>query len=172
MSTSEAFLQIFAYQPDPNEPLPISNRPETIYGAVVPFLIISWCAICMRIYVRSRIMRDLGWDDLFVVLAACSNTAASALVLYCEYNDYMAYTSTYTMCSDQIRTRKALSVHRKREHDQVPTGIVARAHVGMRLRPSRYSTRRTHCTAARPPSSRSPSFYSTYASSKPEPCAG
>ena len=30
-------------------------------------------------------MRDLGWDDYFVVFAACLNTTASALVLTCEF---------------------------------------------------------------------------------------
>jgi hypothetical protein len=77
-------LKIFEHTPDPNEILPISNRPETIYGAVVPFLIISWFAVGMRIWVRLRVMRDIGWDDFFVVLAGCSNTVASALVINCK----------------------------------------------------------------------------------------
>lgn len=25
--------------PDPYEPLPISNRPETVYGSTIPFLV-------------------------------------------------------------------------------------------------------------------------------------
>jgi hypothetical protein len=84
--SSKLFLQIFAHKPDPNEPLPVSNRPETIIGAIIPFLVLSWLAIALRIWVRSRVMRDLGWDDFFVILAGCSNTAASALVIACAYH--------------------------------------------------------------------------------------
>ncbi|KAF2677194.1 hypothetical protein K458DRAFT_481444 [Lentithecium fluviatile CBS 122367] len=69
------------HAPDPNEPLPISNRKETIYGAIIPFLLVSWVAIGLRMWVRFRIMREPGWDDFFVVLAGCLNTAATTLVL-------------------------------------------------------------------------------------------
>ncbi|KAF1960459.1 hypothetical protein CC80DRAFT_294371 [Byssothecium circinans] len=73
---------MIANAPDPNEELPISNRPETLYGSVIPFIILSWTAIGMRMFVRLRVMRDPGWDDYLVILAGCLNTAAASFVLY------------------------------------------------------------------------------------------
>jgi hypothetical protein len=71
--------------PDPNEPLPVSNRKETIYGAVLPFFIVAWVAIGLRMWVRFRIMREPGWDDFFVVMAGCLNTIAVGFLLDCRY---------------------------------------------------------------------------------------
>jgi hypothetical protein len=31
--------EAFAKAPDPDERLPISNRPETVYGSTIPFLV-------------------------------------------------------------------------------------------------------------------------------------
>lgn len=35
----ELLLEMLQTAPDPNEPLPVSNRKETIYGAVITFLV-------------------------------------------------------------------------------------------------------------------------------------
>ncbi|KAF2035620.1 hypothetical protein EK21DRAFT_54601 [Setomelanomma holmii] len=76
----EMLLAMLANPPDPNEPLPVANRRETIYGLTISFLILSWFAVLFRLWVRVRIVRDPGWDDMFVLLAAVSNTAATACV--------------------------------------------------------------------------------------------
>jgi hypothetical protein len=34
-----AILNMLQNPPDPNEPLPLSNRRETIYGVTLPFLV-------------------------------------------------------------------------------------------------------------------------------------
>ncbi|KAH7084880.1 hypothetical protein BKA63DRAFT_4610 [Paraphoma chrysanthemicola] len=81
MSTYEEMLMaLLANPPDPNEPLPTANRRETMYGTTLSFLIVSWMAVLFRLWVRLKIVREPGWDDLFVVLAAMCNTAASACV--------------------------------------------------------------------------------------------
>lgn len=67
---NDMITQMLLHAPDPNEPIPISNRRETIYGVTVPFLLLSWAAVGLRLWVRFRVMREPGWDDLFVVLAA------------------------------------------------------------------------------------------------------
>ncbi|KAF2642350.1 hypothetical protein P280DRAFT_467718 [Massarina eburnea CBS 473.64] len=60
----------------------MSNRVATIYGATIPFLVISWAAVLMRLWVRFRIMRDPGWDDYLVVLASCLNSMAAIFVMH------------------------------------------------------------------------------------------
>ncbi|OTA92211.1 hypothetical protein M434DRAFT_61763, partial [Hypoxylon sp. CO27-5] len=51
-----------------NEPEPISNRPETIWGVVISCMIVSWICVGFRLYVRFRVVRAPGWDDLCVIL--------------------------------------------------------------------------------------------------------
>ncbi|KAF9738537.1 hypothetical protein PMIN06_001699 [Paraphaeosphaeria minitans] len=67
--------------PDPNEKLPLANRPATMWGATVPFLMLTWTAVILRFWVRLRIMHEPGWDDALVLIAMLLNTAATVLVL-------------------------------------------------------------------------------------------
>lgn len=108
-----------------DEPEPLSNRPELIWGVVIScmvcyfflgrcartlravclylptylylpirllvvkskksilillqFQMVSWICVCLRLYVRFRIVRAPGWDDLCVGLYLVSGTR-SALV--------------------------------------------------------------------------------------------
>ncbi|KZM19228.1 uncharacterized protein EKO05_0007362 [Ascochyta rabiei] len=81
MSTWDALLaEMIQKAPDPHEPLPLSNRKETIYGSIIPFLVVTWIAVVFRLWVRFRIVREPGWDDFFVILSALSNTAATITV--------------------------------------------------------------------------------------------
>jgi hypothetical protein len=59
----------------------------------------------MRLWVRWRVMRDLGWDDFFVVLAGIMNTVASALVLRSEYRAKTVHVLLLIMSSTHIRIR-------------------------------------------------------------------
>ncbi|KAL6706100.1 hypothetical protein ACN47E_006016 [Coniothyrium glycines] len=68
--------------PDPNEPQPLSNRKETIYGATIAFLALSWMAVLFRLWVRFRILREPGWDDFFVLVSAIINTVATVCVCF------------------------------------------------------------------------------------------
>ncbi|KAF2127152.1 hypothetical protein P153DRAFT_398518 [Dothidotthia symphoricarpi CBS 119687] len=78
----ELLTEMIAKAPDPDEPLPFSNRKATIYGSTIPFLIISWVAVLFRFWVRFRVVREPGWDDVFVLLAAMCNTAATICVCF------------------------------------------------------------------------------------------
>ncbi|KAI1080529.1 hypothetical protein F5B20DRAFT_539645 [Whalleya microplaca] len=62
------------------EPEPISNRPETIIGVTISFLLISWACVLLRLYVRSKVVRALGWDDLCVGLSLLSTSAGSIAI--------------------------------------------------------------------------------------------
>ncbi|CAJ2503568.1 Uu.00g109620.m01.CDS01 [Anthostomella pinea] len=62
------------------EPEPVSNRPETIYGLVISFMILSWAAVLLRLYVRFKIVRAPGWDDLCVVMYLLTTTAGSIAI--------------------------------------------------------------------------------------------
>ncbi|KAI0008329.1 hypothetical protein F4779DRAFT_587783 [Xylariaceae sp. FL0662B] len=62
------------------EPEPVSNRPETVLGIVITFMLISWVCVFLRLYVRSRIVHALGWDDLCCGLYLLSTTAGSIAI--------------------------------------------------------------------------------------------
>ncbi|KAJ4987283.1 hypothetical protein SVAN01_07294 [Stagonosporopsis vannaccii] len=79
-SWNEILLEMVQKAPDPNEPLPLSNRPETIYGTTIPFLVVTWIAVFFRLWVRIKVLREPGWDDTLVVIAALLNTAATVTV--------------------------------------------------------------------------------------------
>ncbi|KAF2625596.1 hypothetical protein BU25DRAFT_473709 [Macroventuria anomochaeta] len=88
--------------PDPYEPLPISNRKETVYGSTIPFLVATWIAVAFRLWVRFRVVREPGWDDLLVLLAAVLNTAATITVclsIQYGFGQHMLYIDT-----DKIET--------------------------------------------------------------------
>ncbi|KAI0134662.1 hypothetical protein BJ170DRAFT_210841 [Xylariales sp. AK1849] len=61
-------------------------RSCRIPGLVITFLILSWICVVLRLYVRFRVVRTPGWDDLFVGFYLLSNTAGNISVcLAVEY---------------------------------------------------------------------------------------
>ncbi|KAI1875455.1 hypothetical protein JX265_004513 [Neoarthrinium moseri] len=77
-----------------NDPEPLANRTATILGWVITFLIISWICVLLRFYVRFRVVRAPGWDDLCVGLyltfyvenaTYCSSAAFIKLALLLQY---------------------------------------------------------------------------------------
>ncbi|KAF2872343.1 hypothetical protein BDV95DRAFT_380891 [Massariosphaeria phaeospora] len=81
MPSADLLRQLLANPPDPFEPLPLSNRKETIYGSIIPFTIVAWIAVVLRLNVRFRVLREPGWDDFFVVLSAICMTVATVTTL-------------------------------------------------------------------------------------------
>lgn len=49
--------------------LPLDGRSETIFIVTTIFLGISFLAVCLRCFVRIKIVRAFGWDDALMVLA-------------------------------------------------------------------------------------------------------
>ncbi|KAG8162485.1 hypothetical protein KVR01_008250 [Diaporthe batatas] len=45
------------------------NRKADFIGTLVPFMVLTWAAVALRLYTRLWIMRAPGWDDLFIGLA-------------------------------------------------------------------------------------------------------
>ncbi|KAI1800222.1 hypothetical protein F4811DRAFT_47641 [Daldinia bambusicola] len=71
----------FIYSTDNlSESQPISNKPETIWGVVITCVILSWICVCLRLYVRFKIVHAAGWDDLCVVLYLLTITAGSIAI--------------------------------------------------------------------------------------------
>ncbi|CAI6342283.1 unnamed protein product [Periconia digitata] len=84
MATDDLLMSMamMAQEPlDPNEKIPLANRQETIYGATIPFHIISWAAVGFRLYTRFRVVREIGIDDYLIILAAFFNLASLIGVL-------------------------------------------------------------------------------------------
>ncbi|KAI1472158.1 uncharacterized protein F4812DRAFT_1488 [Daldinia caldariorum] len=71
----------FVYSNDNlSESEPVSNKPETIWGIVITCIILSWICVCLRLYVRFKIVHAAGWDDLCVVLYLLTITAGSIAI--------------------------------------------------------------------------------------------
>lgn len=89
-----------AHPPDPYEPLPLINRKETIMGTTLSFLILSWMAVLSRLWVRLRVVKDPGYDDIFVVAAALTNTIATICVclsIDAGFGHHMLYLSSHNL---------------------------------------------------------------------------
>ncbi|KAI0016643.1 hypothetical protein F4780DRAFT_669889 [Xylariomycetidae sp. FL0641] len=71
-------LMITAYD-NTHEPKPAFNEPDTIYGLVIFFMIVSWICVSLRVYTRIT-LGCLGWDDLCVVLFRISGTIGSIFI--------------------------------------------------------------------------------------------
>ncbi|KAF1921699.1 hypothetical protein BDU57DRAFT_436789 [Ampelomyces quisqualis] len=69
-SFEDMLLAALQNPPDPHEPLPPVNRKATIFGVVIPFLVLAWIAVLFRLWVRLRVVKEPGFDDAFVLLSA------------------------------------------------------------------------------------------------------
>ncbi|KAI0113708.1 hypothetical protein GGR51DRAFT_21300 [Nemania sp. FL0031] len=66
------------YDNSNEKPNPL-NYKSTVEGIVIPFAVISWICVILRIHTRYR-LQCLGWDDLFVVLFRAVGTVGTAFV--------------------------------------------------------------------------------------------
>ncbi|KAI2620250.1 hypothetical protein GGS26DRAFT_601808 [Hypomontagnella submonticulosa] len=74
-STAELVRLMTAYD-NSHEPKPAFNYPSTVYGLVIPFMVVSSLCVTLRLYTRVK-LRCLGWDDLLIVLFRISATIGS-----------------------------------------------------------------------------------------------
>jgi hypothetical protein len=70
---SAAFVKMLELYPDPEGSRPIANYPATMYAVTLTFHVLSWIAVCGRLYTRFRVVRKPWWDDLAVFAAALVN---------------------------------------------------------------------------------------------------
>lgn len=49
------------------------GRSDLIVGVTIAFLTVAWIAVSMRTYVRLIMIRNFGWDDAVMLLAAVSH---------------------------------------------------------------------------------------------------
>ncbi|KAL6702642.1 hypothetical protein ACN47E_001265 [Coniothyrium glycines] len=69
-------MELSQHPPDPNGPRPLANHRGFAIGVTMPFLALSLVAVALRLHTRVRIVRQPGWDDVFVAIAAVLNVAA------------------------------------------------------------------------------------------------
>ncbi|KAK3314111.1 hypothetical protein B0H66DRAFT_483566 [Apodospora peruviana] len=84
-----------------NEPKPWTNEPSVLIGFTTAFLALSWIFVSLRLWVRLRVVRMSGLDDLFVFLYLVFTSVASiAFLLTIRYGlgrHYLLLTvSTFT----------------------------------------------------------------------------
>ncbi|KAH0438508.1 hypothetical protein CcaCcLH18_03215 [Colletotrichum camelliae] len=69
-----------------DEGLPFENRKSTIVAVIASGLVVAWFCVGLRIFVRVRIVRAPGWDDVVVLLALfAGSTSAIGLALGTNY---------------------------------------------------------------------------------------
>lgn len=61
--------------------LPLEGRSQTIFIVTTVFLGISFIAVCLRCFVRIKIVRAFGWDDTLMVFAMVNNDAGPSVQL-------------------------------------------------------------------------------------------
>lgn len=49
--------------------LPLEGRSKTIFIVTTVFLGISFIAVCLRCFVRLKLVKAFGWDDALMVFA-------------------------------------------------------------------------------------------------------
>ncbi|KAH8883058.1 hypothetical protein GQ53DRAFT_831013 [Thozetella sp. PMI_491] len=68
------------------EPIPWVNHPSVLRGFTLAFWVLSWLAVSFRLYVRTRVVRSAGWDDLFVFLyLICGTIGSAALIVSIQF---------------------------------------------------------------------------------------
>ncbi|KAI0476313.1 hypothetical protein GGR56DRAFT_464727 [Xylariaceae sp. FL0804] len=63
-----------------DDPEPVANRPATIYGVVITFMLMTWICVLLRLHVRFRVVHAAGWDDLYVVLYLLTVTVGTIAI--------------------------------------------------------------------------------------------
>ncbi|KAI0131285.1 hypothetical protein F4814DRAFT_457156 [Daldinia grandis] len=105
-NTAELVRLMTAYD-NSHEPRPLLNHRATIYGLVIPFMVVSHICVTLRIYTRIK-LRCLGWDDVFVVLFRITATVGSVF-LCLSLNDglgehkFYVCLATYTISTALVK---------------------------------------------------------------------
>ncbi|KAL5113419.1 hypothetical protein ACEQ8H_008716 [Pleosporales sp. CAS-2024a] len=71
-------MAMFKHPPDPNAPVLVGNRRSTVYGVTIPFQVLSLLAVLFRLYIRLRVVREPGSDDVLIAVAAILKLACLA----------------------------------------------------------------------------------------------
>ncbi|OLN95789.1 hypothetical protein CCHL11_02727 [Colletotrichum chlorophyti] len=93
-------VKYFGTADNSHEPEPLVNRQSTILGIVITFKAFSTLCGLFRLYTRARVVRSLGWDDFFIVMALCSTTVGSVGV--CVSTKYGLGRHLYTLTADEV----------------------------------------------------------------------
>ncbi|KAF2872088.1 hypothetical protein BDV95DRAFT_493201 [Massariosphaeria phaeospora] len=75
ISGAEVAFQLLLHNPppDPNEPLPLANQVPTAFGVAVPFHLLAWTAVLLRLYTRFKVLKQHWWDDYLIIVALLMN---------------------------------------------------------------------------------------------------
>ncbi|KAJ0135135.1 hypothetical protein CTA2_2375, partial [Colletotrichum tanaceti] len=83
------------------EPQPLVNRQSTILGVVITFISLSWLCVAYRLHVRCRVVRSMGWDDIFVMLSSLFTTTGSVTI--CVATRFGMGKHMYHLSADQLQ---------------------------------------------------------------------
>ncbi|KAK7192982.1 hypothetical protein DPSP01_005191 [Paraphaeosphaeria sporulosa] len=74
-------LEMMKNPPDANESIPVVNHFSTAIAVTMPFLVLSVVAVGLRLYTRLHLVREPGWDDVFVAIAVILNLVGQTTFL-------------------------------------------------------------------------------------------
>ncbi|KAL5395152.1 hypothetical protein PMIN04_008225 [Paraphaeosphaeria minitans] len=78
---SSIILEMMKNPPDADESIPVVNRFSTAIAVTLPFLVLSVVAVGLRLYTRLHLVREPGWDDVFVAIAVLLNIVGQTTFL-------------------------------------------------------------------------------------------
>ncbi|OHW98770.1 integral membrane protein [Colletotrichum incanum] len=94
--------KLFGTADNSGEPEPLVNKQGTILGVVISFTVFSWLCVAFRMHVRAKVVRSLGWDDLFVILSLLSITTGSVGI--CVATKYGMGKHIYYLSAVQVQS--------------------------------------------------------------------
>ncbi|KAK2599417.1 hypothetical protein N8I77_011171 [Diaporthe amygdali] len=83
MSNASSIFDLLGQVDNLSEPTPALNQRPLAFGLLISFLIVSYLCATARLYVRFRVSKCPGWDDLLVFLSMMTSFALTLSVLLC-----------------------------------------------------------------------------------------
>ncbi|KAG6361472.1 hypothetical protein INS49_009699 [Diaporthe citri] len=83
MSNASSIFDLLGQVDNLSEPVPTLNQRPVAFGLLISFLAVSYICAISRLYVRFRVTKCPGWDDLLVFLSMIASLALTLSVLLC-----------------------------------------------------------------------------------------
>lgn len=79
--------------------LPLEGRSKSIFIVTTVFLGISFIAVCLRCFVRLRLVKAFGWDDALMVFAMVNESPCFASKVVSGFSELLTTSSLVSQCS-------------------------------------------------------------------------
>lgn len=111
------------------------DRSASIFVVTIVFLGLSFIAVCLRCFVRLRLVKAFGWDDALMVFAMVCSSVCACSIFMITFNDplliyFQCLNILFALCGI---IGSVYGMGRKFEHilpdlDQLKTALFVRPH--------------------------------------------